>query len=176
MCLMYTEAWFDSLIMPDFSYWWNSMWQIAITAHNHRIITKQETFWNLHSFLIFSSPEAGSGQRSVFVIRDVSTVMHRPSSVNLINEKTLKNIHSWTAVPNSKYCKFGNFRENFIFANSIKRHICDFNNSQLGHKLPSSVNKINDLTISWGFNFHETSHMRSLMKIKLTQISELTVI
>ena len=23
------------------------------------------------------------------------------------------------------YCKFGNFRENFIFANSVKRHICD---------------------------------------------------
>ena len=23
------------------------------------------------------------------------------------------------------YCKFGNFRENFIFTNSVKRHICD---------------------------------------------------
>ena len=23
------------------------------------------------------------------------------------------------------YCKLGNFRENFIFANSVKRHICD---------------------------------------------------
>ena len=38
----------------------------------------------------------------------------------------------------SKYCKFGNFRENFIFANSIKRHICDINN--LRHDLPISVN------------------------------------
>ena len=27
------------------------------------------------------------------------------------------------------YCKFGNFRENFIFANSVKRHICDVKNS-----------------------------------------------
>ena len=24
-----------------------------------------------------------------------------------------------------RYCKFGNFRENFIFANSVKRHNCD---------------------------------------------------
>ena len=30
-----------------------------------------------------------------------------------------------------QYCKFGNFCDNFIFANSVKRHICDANNSQL---------------------------------------------
>ena len=30
-------------------------------------------------------------------------------------------------------CKFGNFRENFIFANSVKRHICVVENSRLGH-------------------------------------------
>ena len=34
-----------------------------------------------------------------------------------------------------QYCKFGNFRENFIFANSVKRHICDAKNSRLGHDL-----------------------------------------
>ena len=33
------------------------------------------------------------------------------------------------------YCKFGNFRENFIFANSVKRHICEIKNSRLGHDL-----------------------------------------
>ena len=38
------------------------------------------------------------------------------------------------------YCKYGNFRENFIFAKSVKRHICDYQNSQLGHDLPISVN------------------------------------
>ena len=27
----------------------------------------------------------------------------------------------WTSLD----CKFGNFRENFIFANSVKRHNCD---------------------------------------------------
>ena len=38
------------------------------------------------------------------------------------------------------YCKVGNFRENFIFANSIKRRICDVKNPQLDHDLPSLVN------------------------------------
>ena len=38
------------------------------------------------------------------------------------------------------YCKFGNFRENFIFANSIISHICDVKKSRLLHDLPISVN------------------------------------
>ena len=37
------------------------------------------------------------------------------------------------------HCKFGNFRENFIFANSVERHICDVENSRPGHDLPISV-------------------------------------
>ena len=39
-----------------------------------------------------------------------------------------------------QYCKFGNFRENFIFSNSIIRNIYDVKNSRLGHDLTSSVN------------------------------------
>ena len=39
------------------------------------------------------------------------------------------------------YFKFGNFRENFIFANSVKRHICDVKNSQLEYGLPVSGNE-----------------------------------
>ena len=39
---------------------------------------------------------------------------------------------------NIGYCRFGNFRENFIFANSIKRHISDVKKSRLGHDLPVS--------------------------------------
>ena len=31
------------------------------------------------------------------------------------------------------YCKFANFRENFIFANSVKSHIWDVKNLRLGH-------------------------------------------
>ena len=40
----------------------------------------------------------------------------------------------------SDYCRFGNFRENFIFANSIKRHISDVNNLRLRQNLPISIN------------------------------------
>ena len=38
------------------------------------------------------------------------------------------------------YCRFGNFRENLIFANSIKRHISDVKNSRLRQDLPISIN------------------------------------
>ena len=48
---------------------------------------------------------------------------------------------------------FGNFHENFILANSIKRHICDVKNSQLGHDLPSSVNDRMISLFSQGFIF-----------------------
>ena len=41
------------------------------------------------------------------------------------------------------YCRFGNFRENFIFANGIKRHISDVKNSQLRQDLPISGSTIN---------------------------------
>ena len=39
-----------------------------------------------------------------------------------------------------KCCKFGTFRDNFIFANSVKTHICDVENSRQGRDLPLSVN------------------------------------
>ena len=39
------------------------------------------------------------------------------------------------------YCKSGNFRENFIFANSAKRHICEVKKIRgLCCDLPISVN------------------------------------
>ena len=38
------------------------------------------------------------------------------------------------------YCRFGNFRENFIFANCIKRHIRDVKNSRLRQDLPIPIN------------------------------------
>ena len=37
------------------------------------------------------------------------------------------------------YCKIGNFRENFIFMNSVKRHSWGIKNSRLVHDLPISV-------------------------------------
>ena len=41
---------------------------------------------------------------------------------------------------NISYCKSGNFRENFIFANRVKKHICEAKNSRLGYDLHISVN------------------------------------
>ena len=38
------------------------------------------------------------------------------------------------------YRKFRNIRENVIFLNRDKIHICDVKNSQLGHDLPIQVN------------------------------------
>ena len=51
------------------------------------------------------------------------------------------------------HCKFRNFGENFILANSVKRHSCDIKNSQLGHDLSTSVNDRVILPFREGFIF-----------------------
>ena len=65
----------------------------------------------------------------------------------------------------ANYLKFRNFRMNFNFANSVKRHIFHINNSQLGHDLLTTVN---DRVISPSRKvrvyFHETSHMGNIPK------------
>ena len=66
------------------------------------------------------------------------------NSVNPDQTALSEAYHAYTLLAytyQSEYCKFENFYENFIFANSIKRHICDVKNSQPGDYLPSSVNK-----------------------------------
>ena len=64
----------------------------------------------------------------------------------LSDRRSFSHISRWCALLLHKhcciYCKFWNFRENFIFAKSIKRHICDVKNSRLGHDLPTSVKDI----------------------------------
>ena len=45
------------------------------------------------------------------------------------------------------YGKFGNFCDDFIFANSFTRHICDVKNSRLGHDLLKFIS-VNDRVIS----------------------------
>ena len=47
-------------------------------------------------------------------------------------------IYKYTNVQTS-YCKFGNVRDNFIFAYSINRHICDIRNWRFGHEIRISV-------------------------------------
>ena len=62
------------------------------------------------------------------------------------------------------YCKFGYFRDNFIFANNIKIYVCDVKNSRLENDLPTTVNG-SDFAIFARFYFSETSQMRSFTKI-----------
>ena len=58
------------------------------------------------------------------------------------------------------YCKSGNFHENFIYVNSVKRHICDDKNSRLGQVFTILISKRqSDFAILRGFYFHETSHI-----------------
>ena len=73
------------------------------------------------------------------------------------------------------YCKIGNFRESFIFANSVKRHIFDAQSSQLRHDLHLSVNNGVNLLFCEGFILHETLHI-FVKKKTLTKISEFTVV
>ena len=42
-------------------------------------------------------------------------------------------------ISNLGNCKYINFRENFIFANNVKIHVCDVKNSRLEHDLPTPV-------------------------------------
>ena len=63
----------------------------------------------------------------------------------------------------SRYCIFGNFREKFIFANSVKRHICNIKISQYGHEIPISVN---DRVISRMFSFHENKPSRKFPSLQ----------
>ena len=51
------------------------------------------------------------------------------------------------------YCRFGTFRENFIFGNSIKRHISGVKNSGLRQDLPISKNNRVILPFREGFIF-----------------------
>ena len=77
------------------------------------------------------------------------------------------------------YCKSVNFCENFIFANSVKRHICDVKTLQLGHDLPISVNNILISPFREGEDFIFTKLCLCEVSRKnkpLAKISEFTVI
>ena len=51
------------------------------------------------------------------------------------------------------YCRFGNFRENFIFAHIIKIHISDLKKSRLRQDLPILINDRVILPFREGFIF-----------------------
>ena len=71
----------------------------------------------------------------ILLIRTMILVLHNPRQYkdnkhiilytdNLRKTKKAIHVHLYIHV----YCKSGNFHENFIFANSVKRHICDVKN------------------------------------------------
>ena len=75
-----------------------------------------------------------------------------------------------------RYCKFGNFHENFIFANSAKRHIWDVQTSRLRHDLPISVNDIVILSFREGLIFRKVRIYAKFCKNKtLAKISKFSV-
>ena len=67
--------------------------------------------------------------------------------------------------------KFENFRDNFIFANSVKRHICEVKKFSTGVWFACIRKRKSDLATSRVFYFHEASQNKTLAKI-----SEYTVI
>ena len=74
-----------------------------------------------------------------------------------------------------EYCKFGYFHEDFIFANSVKRHICDVKNSRLRRELHKPVN--DRVISSFREDFIFTKLRICFAKNKtLVKISEFTVL
>ena len=63
-------------------------------------------------------------------------------------------------------CRFGNFREVFIFANCINRHIRDVKNSQLRHDLPISINDRVILPFCEGFLFAKIKPSQKFPNLK----------
>ena len=66
------------------------------------------------------------------------------------------------------------FRENFIFANCAKRHICNVSNSRLGHELPTSINDRLISTFREDFIFAKICEV--LQNQNPREISEFTVL
>ena len=69
--------------------------------------------------------------------------------------------------------KSRNFHEHFIFANSVKRHICHVEKLRLGHDISTSVND-SHFAISQVFHFHDTLHTQ-FHENKTLKNSEFTV-
>ena len=69
------------------------------------------------------------------------------------------------------YCKSRNFCENFIFANSFKRHICDVKNSGLGHDLAISTNDRLIMSFPKDFIFSNSAYaIYSIMVLSWTEM------
>ena len=65
-----------------------------------------------------------------------------------------------------RYCRFEYFHENFIFANSIKRHISDVKKSRLRQDLPISINDRVILPFREGFIFAKIKSSRKFPNLQ----------
>ena len=83
--------------------------------------------------------------------------------------------HKHPELNNHIYWRFGNFRKNFIFANSIKRHITDFKNSRLRQDLPISINDRVILPFREGLFSRNFAYAKFRENKVLAKISEFTV-
>ena len=72
------------------------------------------------------------------------------------------------------HCKFGNFRKNIIFANRVKRHICDIKNPRQGHDLPTSVNYRVILPFREGFILTKIRNRESRENKTISKIFQFT--
>ena len=69
-------------------------------------------------------------------------------------------------------CKSVNFRKNFIFANSVLRHICEIKILRLGHDLPRSVNDRVITSFSECFIFTKLCENKTIAKISKVMVTQ----
>ena len=70
-----------------------------------------------------------------------------------------------------KYFRFRNFHNNFIFANSIKRHISDVKNLQLRQDLPTTINERVIVPFCEGFIFTKLRPCENFLILETIQSS-----
>ena len=114
------------------------------------------------------------GQNTVSLCQTIPFIMqdHKYTIYYVEIDLDLENLNSYW----SKYCRFGNFRENFVFANCIKRHIGDVKNSQLRQDLPISINDRVILPFHKGLFSRNFSYAMFRENKVLSKISEFKVL
>ena len=144
---------------------WNNWLLSQKCFHEHYTLTTVgeafRSLWKVHDFFSYL-PVRTPKIWKCRVSQEISG--HDRGSRSLL---TLQDILNWKMQVIEQYCRFGNFRENLIFAKSIKIHISVVKNSRLRQDLPISVNDRVILPFREGFIFTKLRicYMRSFAKI-----------
>ena len=131
---------------------------LVICTPKTRFLSDFNILWKLNPIFVLMYYWIYQTRSEKVIKHSTSLAFYHFSPTRLINSKNTS-----IRVRSPANCKFGISPENLIFANSVKRYICNVENSWPWHELPTSVN---DRVISPWFYFHESSHMRSLAKTK----------